>query len=1048
MGKTKTKQSLTVVRNCAAAGLAAAVALAAVPTAFDFTSKYAQGEPEATVANTLNASVSRAAEAVDDFELTVNYYRKDQDYTGWNMWIWSASGKRADATGADYCDNTSSSKGQFDAQTIEFPGYAGKKWKTLTFTVTGAIPDDSGNVLGVIVRQSTSSNSWAKQTSDIMVSQDMIVDGQMTLYLSELNSKLYDTAEDAMANKIDSALFLSEKTVSISTTAKITASSKFKVKNGAGEVVGEMDGADCVGKQSVIIKLENPFDITDKYTVVDEPASFDMNVNFAGSDVRKTAYYSDEEFEEKYGYTGELGVSEKNGQYKFTVWSPVASEMTLNIYNSGEEDDEAKTTHAMTKGDKGEWTVTVPEVGGKYYTYTVVAEGRTSEVVDPYARSAGRNGKRGMIINLADTNPNGWSNHSAPSYASTAEAMTKSVIYEAHLRDLTIHESSNVSAANAGKFLGLTEKGTGDKKTPLDYLKELGITTVHFQPLFDFGSVDETFSQSTYNKDGEFNWGYDPVNYNVPEGSYSSNPADGTKRVKEMKEMVKALHEAGIQVVMDVVYNHVQSLEGSNFNKLMPGYYFRTDESGKALNGSGCGNESASDRIMFRRFMIDSVKYWQDEYKIDGFRFDLMALHDVDTMNQLYDELVKTNPDVMVYGEGWDAGSNGLDSKNRANQANASKMPNIAFFNDKIRDGVKGGVFTITDIGFVQGKKNDSAIYNGAQGAVYNFAANPTQSINYVSAHDNSALWDKLNASVAASTERSTLLAMNRMAATAVLASQGTAFFLAGEEMLRSKPTTAENTYDNRPCVYRTKSDYYFSDNSYKSPDSVNAIDWSKLSDADTAAMVEYYKGLIGIKKNFPMFHLTKKSDITDYFYTADSKLTDGVVRYAVKDPNSNSVAIVMINSTKNAVELSVPQAEYKVYVKGAQATADTENPLDTFTGESVTVDGYSAMIVVANLDGKVFKRWAKVESGEYVPEDDYGDSNLGLKLGLGIGIPAGVLVAGGAAAAAVILTKKKKGKKGEEPAGDENKTEDKPEEEKKEAPAEEEPNAEENKEE
>ncbi len=1036
----KFKKMETAARNCAAAGLVAAIAIASVPASQMLIPKYAEAETPATaVSGDVNAT-ARAATAVDDFTLTVNYYRKDQNYTGYNMWIWAAGGSRTDSTSADYCDNTATSKGQF-TKNVEFEGYEGKVWKQLSFIVTGAVPDATGNVLGMIVRQSTSSNSWAAQTTDIMVSADLIVDGKMTLYFAELNDRIYDSAEDAMANKIEKAFFNAADRLNITTTSSITASSYFKVKNSAGDIIGSLDcsAADstAVGKKSVNIPLSEDFDITDTYTVVDDPADFDIDVNFVGRTVIKNSFFGLDAFDTAYKYDGELGVSENNGQYKFTVWSPVAADMTLNIYNSGEATDTDKTTYPMTKGSKGEWSVTVPSVGGKYYTYTAAVEGGTYEVVDPYARSTGRNGKRGMILDLDSTDPEGWNDasaHKIPSFASTAEAMTKSVIYEAQLRDLTIHESSRVSEANRGKFLGLTEKGTGDNMTPLDYLKDLGVTAVHFQPLYDFGSVDETFNVATYNKAGEYNWGYDPVNYNVPDGSYSSNPADGAARVREMKEMIMALHNAGIQVVMDVVYNHVQSMNDSNFNKLMPGYYFRSDNTGKYFNGSGCGNETASERAMFRRFMIDSVKYWQEEYKIDGFRFDLMGLHDIETMNALYDELVKTNPDVMIYGEGWTGGTSGLVSEDAALQANASKMPNIAVFNDKIRDGLKGGVFDdqLRAIGFASGRKNDEAVYGGARGATDSFAANPTQSINYVSAHDNQTLWDKLNAS--ANKDSATLMAMNRLAATSVLTSQGTAFFLAGEELMRSKPTVAGNAYDNKPNAYLTDPEYVFAGNSYKSPDSVNAIQWSKRGDLDTNAMVQYYKALIGIKKTFPHFQIATKSDINSCLTIADTKRNDGIARYTVKDPASNSYAVVLYNATAEESEILIPNGTFKVYVNGASATSDKNSPLDTVTGDRMKVGAYSAVVMVGDLDAAAVTAWVAAEKAAAdpapAPADDGDGSGLGLKLGLGIGIPVAVLAAGGAAAA-VLLTKKKKGGKGDsEPAGDDEKTEDKPEEE------------------
>ncbi|MDE7107089.1 MAG: type I pullulanase, partial [Clostridiales bacterium] len=342
----------------------------------------------------------------------------------------------------------------------------------------------------------------------------------------------------------------------------------------------------------------------------------------------------------------------------------------------------------------------------------------------------------------------------------------------------------------------------GNKKTPLDYIKELGVTEVHILPMFDFATVKETFNEAEFDGENQYNWGYDPLNYNVPEGSYSSDPANGAVRVKELKQMVMALHEAGIRVIMDVVYNHVSNAGNSNFEALLPDYFFRTDNTGKRTNGSGCGNDTASERYMFRKFMVESVNYWADEYKLDGFRFDLMGLHDTVTMNEIYDTLYEKNHDIMVYGEGWKMGTM-VETKEMkaANMYNAALMPNIAFFNDVTRDALKGGGFgaPMSMRGYSEGSKNDPAVYIGAVGATANsdagyrvigkssFATNPTQNINYVSCHDNTTLWDKINA-CSLSDDVATMKAMNRIAATAVLTSQGPTFFLAGEEMLRSKP--------------------------------------------------------------------------------------------------------------------------------------------------------------------------------------------------------------------------------------------------------------------
>lgn len=948
----------------------------------------------------LDDGVLGRAAALENVTLTVNYYRTDGVYKDWDLWVWAIG-----ANGSGVKLNR------------EMVGE--KIWATAEIVFESITPDDSNRIIGVIPRKG--GDSWTEQTGNIYITADMVVDNAVTIYLVDKDETIYESSEDALANKFTSAGFKTFDSVLIETSQIITASSVIKIKDTSGTVYKTFDcskDSALVGKRVATLVLDSDFelDFSKTYIICDEPADgFDMEINFSQNTINKYKLYDNAEFAQKFHYDGALGAEYSKEKTVFTVWSPAASAISVKIYDAGEGGVAVKTV-AMARGGKGEWkTDIVGDLNGKYYTYAVTMDGSVVEVVDPYARSAGRDGKRGMILDLAATNPDGWANQANP----TLDSYSNAVIYEAQLRDLTIHESSGVTKANRGKFLGLTETGTKNshgQSTALDYIKELGVTEVHFQPLFDFASVKEDFNEATYNKDGEYNWGYDPLNYNVPEGSYSSDPANGEKRVNEMKQMVMALHNAGVQVVMDVVYNHVSSASDSNFEALMPGYYFRTNESGGFLDGSGCGNETASNRYMFGRFMIDSVKYWAQEYKIDGFRFDLMALHDIDTMNALYDELAAINPDVIVYGEGWDAGSNGLDSSKQANQANAAQMPNIAVFNDVIRDGLKGSVFSMADIGFISGKKNtDSAIYVGAQGGTKSFASNPTQSINYAACHDNSLLWDKLNASV--NDSRDVLKAMNRLAAAAVITSQGVSFFPAGEEMLRSKPTTKGNNYDNRDTAYLTDPNYYFSDNSYKSPDSVNAVNWNLRN--ENADMVEYYKGLIAIKTTWKQFQLRTKAEIDSCVTIKDSNMADGIAIYMVKAPDSNEYAVVIFNSNATAHRVAVPQGSYDVYVNGDKASATA---LSSFTGSEFTVGARSAVIMKGGLADSSLSGWA------YSATEFKEKSGNGLALGLGIGIPAAVLVAGGAVLGVMFAKKKKNGKTSDDNEGKDDKDGDKPE--------------------
>lgn len=961
-------------------------------------------------------AVTREASTVSELEVTIYYFRGNKDYKTWYLWLWLTN-----ADGEDV---------KFD-ETETINGYeCGKVTKTYTADDDKTLDVDSdGNVLGFIVKDS----SWNKDPDgNRYVTLSDITDGKATIYLVSGTEEVYYEEEDALGameeatkNKILSAYFKDFDTVHIVTETTITSNSYFVIRDQDGNSIGEVDCATAtLNGKSMDITVAG-IDFSKTYTIYDEPAA-ENDKNFAKHKVLMNRLFESEVFNDEYEYTGTLGAEYTKEQTKFTVWSPYASEMKLNIYDKGEGG--AATSYKMTAGANGTWSYTLKgDQNGKYYTYSVVNGDRSTEVVDPYARSGGRNGQRGMILDLASTNPDGWETQNMPELKSNTHA----VIWEAQLRDVTINPNSGVSEKNRGKFLGLTETGTktkSGKSTGLDYLKALGITQVHFQPLFDFASVNENFTTATYNAEGQFNWGYDPLNYNMPEGSYSSDPADGFTRVNEMKQMIMALHNAGIQVVMDVVYNHVSDASTSNFEKLMPGYYFRMNETGAFYNGSGCGNETASEHAMFRKFMIDSVLYWTKEYKIDGFRFDLMGLHDIETMNKLYDELVKINPDVIVYGEGWTGGTSGLADNRQAKLDNAKQTPHIAYFDDVIRDGLKGSYNSLRDTGFVSGKKGqDSAVYVGARGATKHFAANPTQNINYVDCHDNSTIWDKLNASVKA--DKSTLMAMNRLAAASVMTSQGIGFMLAGEEMLRSKPTTKKNDYDNRPNVYRNDSSYYFADNSYRSPDSVNAIDWDLLDTNEE--MVEFYKGLIAIKTTWPQFQLDTKEQIDANVIIKDDEHSDGIAVYAVKDPSSNQYAVVILNSTENASAVSVPQGKYDVFVNGNKASA---KKLSSFSGSSFTVGARSAVVMRGELKESAVSGWTyKIGA----PED--GDGNLGLALGLGIGIPAVVLIAGGTVFG-VMKSKKKKSKtdKSDDNAdegGEQNDTETTPEQAESESP-------------
>jgi pullulanase len=478
-------------------------------------------------------------------------------------------------------------------------------------------------------------------------------------------------------------------------------------------------------------------------------------------------------------------------------------------------------------------------------------------------KAVGVNGKRGAVVNLKETNPDGWENDQSPVLNNPVDA----VIYELHVRDASIDVSSGIRYK--GKFLGLTETGTKNstgQSTGLDHIKELGITHVHLLPSFDYNSVDES------NPDAKYNWGYDPLHYNVPEGSYATNPYDGGVRIKEFKQMVQAFHQQGIGVIMDVVYNHTALTEKSNFNQLVPGYYYRQDKSGKFSNATACGNETASERPMFRSFMLESLLYWVKEYHVDGFRFDLMGVHDIETMNLISRELHKVKPDILLYGEGWTAGASPLPDSLRALKANTSKLDRIAAFSDDLRDGIKGSVFDHAEKGFASGKKGmEESIKFGITASCPHpqveypkvnysktpWASSPAQTVSYCECHDNHVLFDKLAISAKDATPEQREQ-MQRLALSMVLTSQGISFLHAGTEFLRTKQGV---------------------ENSYESPDSINAIDWQqKTLHLSTNA---YIQGLINMRKQHPAFRLQTSAAIAEKIRFIDG-MPEGCIVYEI----------------------------------------------------------------------------------------------------------------------------------------------------------------------
>lgn len=595
---------------------------------------------------------------------------------------------------------------------------------------------------------------------------------------------------------------------------------------------------------------------------------------------------------------------------RFKVWAPEAEAVKLNLYKEGEGDNLIERC-TMKKSRNGIFTFERQgDCNGIYYTYTVVNHGDEQEAVDPYTKAAGVNGRRGMVVNLEKTNPQGFE---LDEYRNP-EHITDAIIYEGSVRDFTMDESSGVF--HNGKFLGLTEANTTNhfgEATALDYISDLGITHVQILPAFDFETVDEK------NQKAQYNWGYDPDNYNVPEGSYAVNPYDGAVRIQEMKQMVLALHSRGIGVIMDVVFNHTYRRDDSNLQKIVPGYYYRSDETGYT-NGSGCGNEVASDRPMVQKLIIDSLIYWAKEYHIDGFRFDLMGVLDIDTMNVIAERLKEIRPDIYLYGEGWNGGPSSLAEEKRAFKASAKKMPGIGMFNDDIRDTIKGSVFYDDHLGFVNGGTHlENALRYGITGAVAHpqvdydaygskpWAKEPGQSINYVSCHDNYTLWDKLSVSCPEASEEKKK-AMNRLCAAIVFTSQGVPFIQAGEEFLRSKPLPEKKG---------------FAENSYNMPDAVNSIKWDNIHEYPD--MIAYYKGLMALRKAHPVFRMQSEAEMTQNLcFLSDTP--ENVVAYLLKGKAADDTPeniLVIFNGNDEEILYNLPEGKWKILVDDKTAGAD-----------------------------------------------------------------------------------------------------------------------------
>ena len=832
----------------------------------------------------------------DEDVIAFHYNRKDSSYETWALWLWENNG----GEGAEYAFSGVDS----------FGAYGIYKLSTWTDPIT--------NGLGFIVK---SAGSWgAKDVSD-----DRIVnfskfvkteDGVYNVFLKSGDKGIYTSSDLTYANSIDTAAFTSTTTIDFVTTNKVKSYSLYE----NDVIIGGETFETPKSSWTATLSDDKKADFNNSYKVecvFEDGKTLSSNVSLRN-------LYSTSEFSNQYNYDGELGAIYSESETTFKVWSPVASKIVLNVYNSGTpvsvsatKGDDTLTSYNMTKGDNGVFSSTVSgDLAGKYYTYKVSNGNYPNgkEIVDPYAKGAGVNGLRGMIVDFSKTNPTDWD--SVEPLQIDRKALT---VYETHVADITSSRTWSSLATNsslAKTFKGAYLSGTTYSKdgvtvtTGFDHIKELGVNAVQLLPIFD--QANDEINKS-------FNWGYNPLNYNVLDGSYSSDPYDGYARIKEFKQLVQAYNEAGINIIMDVVYNHVNGLNGSNFDVLMPGYYFRYDASGNPSNGSGCGNETASEMYMFRKFMVDSTSFWASEYKLGGFRFDLMGLHDVTTMNRLVNRLKQINPSICVYGEPWTGGTTPLPESEQAKQSKLKDFQGYGAFNDKMRDElIKGGLAASSEKGWItstSGYAINSALTGGIRGITYITPAvsDPNKAVSYVTCHDNYTLYDRIKA--AGITDEATVKKMAMLANSVVLTSQGTSFMLAGEEFLRTKQGNS---------------------NSYNASYEVNELDYSlKIKNID---MFNNYKKLIAFKQNVDGMHLNTVTSLTI------SSSLGNRISYDITDTENNlTYKVIHTNGYSENTLGNVNLDGYTLYL-------DTLNRSDLTLSSSTSLKSFETIIAYKSL--------------------------------------------------------------------------------------------------
>ncbi len=647
--------------------------------------------------------------------------------------------------------------------------------------------------------------------------------------------------------------------------------------------------------------------------------------------------YSTEEFEKNYTYEADdLGMVLEGEFIILKCWSPFAKQILLNIYKTGEEDSICEEQLEMSSAERGIWYLQLEAVKylNCYYDFSVIFLDDINiekEIVvtacDPYARAVGVNGKKAMFIDLKKTNPEGWEQDENPNQSM---AWNEMVIYELHTRDLSSDKNSGI--ANRGKYLGLIENGTtianGEQsvKTGLDHIKELGVTHLHLLPFYDYGSVDESMPYD----ENKYNWGYDPVNYNAPEGSYSTNAIDGDVRIKELKQTIFQLHENGISVIMDVVYNHTYDEEFC-FNKMVPGYFHRINEEGIPSNGSECGNDTASERSMVRKYIVDSVLYWAKEYHIDGFRFDLLGLLDIETMQEIRQGLDEIRSNVVIYGEGWKLNTELTKSDVLlATKDNINELDRVAIFSDDIRDAIKGSVFLGKDKGYISGNAECVEEIKASVMGNPGWAEYPEQIINYTSCHDNYTLFDKISL-CNEDADEAEKIRQNKLAIAIVMLSQGIPLLHAGEEILRTK-VDSNGTYVS---------------DSVRDGDDVNSIKWKDLLKPDYMNVYQYYKGLIAFRKTTKALHISSLAEIKQAYHFMETG-NDLVICFEINYENEK--VLIAFNADKEDFTIDMHEIQinqYQCYVN--ECIADSEPIVENFYNENdctLTIKAQSCMVL------------------------------------------------------------------------------------------------------